>query len=122
MSINISSPKTNIVRDILTAGNITIPAGYDEVILIIEPNNGYILPNGAVNNTAHLTSNRNIILPLTARNNASVRISMLNEVFEGVHSFRYAIVHNSIDMLYVDRRTSLELIYNNSTSKWQLKE
>jgi hypothetical protein len=96
----------NHIVDTNTTGNISLSNGFSKTYIITQPTGG------------NITSDRNITLPTAPNNNDTVCISILDEVFEGSHSFRYAVKTGITDLFYIDRRTSVELIYNTTLAKW----
>lgn len=96
----------NHIVDTNTTGNISLANNFSKTYLITQPTGGTI------------TSDRNITLPTAPNNNDTVSISVLDEIFEGSHSFRYVVKSGVTDLFYIDRRTSIELIYNTTLAKW----
>jgi hypothetical protein len=97
------------IYDTQTSGNITLPPSYSLVVLIIDP------PG-----TSSMTANRDIILPVNPANGDSVEISIMEEIFEGQHAFRYTVKNGATDLAYVDRRTALKYRYHQPTNNWLL--
>lgn len=106
MSLKTAKLKTDTIINTNTNGNISLPNGVNRLVFISQPNGGV------------MTADRSVIMPTTPVDNDICIIVILDEIFEGSHSFRYTIKQGATDLLYIDRRTSVEFIYNTSTSKW----
>jgi hypothetical protein len=106
MSTRTLKIKTNTVINTNTSGNISLPNGVNRLVFISQPNAGV------------MTADRSIIMPTAPTDNDICIISILDEIFEGSHSFKYTIKQGATDLLYIDRRTSVEFIYSTTNSKW----